>query len=246
MEGVQTNPPLNLALLGYGKMGKAVAQLAPARGFEVRRILDIESNPEGVGLTPSNFQGIDVCIDFTTPDAVLENIRQVADLGCNLVVGTTGWHNRFSEVRAIVDRTGIGMVYGANFSVGAQLFFQAADAVAKVFSGFPMYEPYITEAHHRFKKDAPSGTAVELKRRIQPALNGREVPVASIRGGYIPGTHELGFDSEGDTVILRHTARGRQGFAEGALLAARWVMGKKGMFTFSDLFASNGGKEEGR
>ena len=230
---------LNLALLGYGKMGKAVAQLAPARGFEVRRILDIESNPEGVGLTPSNFQGIDVCIDFTTPDAVLQNIRQVADLGCNLVVGTTGWHNRVSEVRAIVDRTGIGMVYGANFSVGAQLFFQAAEAVAKVFSGFPMYEPYITEAHHRFKKDAPSGTAVELKRRIQPAFSGREVPVASIRGGYIPGTHELGFDSEADTIILRHTARGRQGFAEGALLAARWVMGKKGMFAFSELFGKD-------
>ncbi|HXJ94937.1 MAG TPA: 4-hydroxy-tetrahydrodipicolinate reductase [Terriglobia bacterium] len=238
MVGTDSNPPLNLALLGYGKMGKAVAQLAPARGFEVRRILDIDSNPDGAGLTPANFEGVDVCIDFTTPDAAFENIRRVADLGCNLVVGTTGWHSRVGDVREIVDRAGIGMVYGGNFSVGAQLFFQAAEAVARVFSGFPMYEPYITEAHHRFKKDAPSGTAVELKRRTQPLLGERDVMVSSIRGGYIPGTHELGFDSEADTVILRHTARGRQGFAEGALLAARWVVGKKGLFGFSDLFGS--------
>jgi 4-hydroxy-tetrahydrodipicolinate reductase len=227
-------------------MGKTVSQLAPARGFEVRRILDIDSNADCAGLTPANLEGVDVCVDFTTPDAAFENIRRVAELGCNLVVGTTGWHNRLDEVREIVERAGIGMVYGANFSVGAQLFFQAAEAVAKVFSGFPMYEPYITEAHHRFKKDAPSGTAVELKRRVQPMLGDRDVPVASIRGGYIPGIHELGFDSEADTVVLRHTARGRQGFAEGALLAARWVMGKKGLFTFADLFASNGAKEEGR
>ena len=236
MAAADSNPPLSLALLGYGKMGKAVAQLAPSRGFEVRRILDIESNPDGTGITSANFQGIDVCIDFTTPDAAFENIRRVADLGCNLVVGTTGWHDRLGEVREIVERAGIGMVYGPNFSVGAQLFFRASEAIAKVFSSFPMYEPYITESHHRFKKDAPSGTALELKRRIQPSLSGREIPVGSIRAGYIPGIHELGFDSEADTVILRHTARGRQGFAEGALYAARWVMGKKGLFAFSDLF----------
>jgi 4-hydroxy-tetrahydrodipicolinate reductase len=244
MADADPNPPLSLALLGYGKMGSAVAQLAPARGFEVRRILDIESNPEGVGLTAANFQGIDVCVDFTEPGVVLENIRRVAELQCNMVVGTTGWTGHLEEVRTMVERAGIGLVYGANFSVGAQLFFRAADAMAKVFRGFPMYEPYVTEAHHRFKKDAPSGTAAELKRRIQPALDEHDIAVASIRAGYIPGTHELGFDSEADTVILRHTARGRQGFAEGALFAARWVMGKKGMFTFSDLFASNGGKEE--
>jgi 4-hydroxy-tetrahydrodipicolinate reductase len=238
------NPPLKLALLGYGKMGKAVAQLAPARGFEVRLVIDEDSNRDGAGLMPPQFTGVDVCIEFTTPSAVLDNIRRVASLGCNLVVGTTGWTGHVDEVRGIVERSGIGLVFGTNFSIGAQLFFQAAEAVTTAFSRFPMYEPYITEAHHRFKKDAPSGTALELRRRIEPALGGREVPVASVRGGYIPGTHELGFDSEADTVILRHTARGRQGFAEGALFAARWVVGRKGMFTFSDLFASNGGKEK--
>jgi 4-hydroxy-tetrahydrodipicolinate reductase len=244
MPTTDASPPLSLALLGYGKMGKAVAQLAPTRGFEVRRILSSESNTGGAGLTSGNFHGIDVCIDFTAPGVAVENIRRVSELGCNLVVGTTGWHDRISEVCALVERAEIGLVYGANFSVGAQLFFQAADAITKVFSGFPMYEPYIMEAHHRFKKDTPSGTAIELKRRIQPALDGREVPVASVRAGYVPGTHELGFDSEADTIALRHTARGRQGFAEGALLAARWVMGKKGMFAFTELFASNGVKEQ--
>ncbi|HUI43768.1 MAG TPA: dihydrodipicolinate reductase C-terminal domain-containing protein [Terriglobia bacterium] len=238
-----SNPRLNLALLGHGKMGQAVEQLAPARGFEVRLILDEESNRDSAGLVPGNFDGIDVCLEFTTPGVVLDNIRSVAALGCNLVVGTTGWTGQIDDVRDIVTRAGIGMVYAPNFSIGAQLFFQAAEAAARLFGRFPMYEPYITETHHRFKNDAPSGTALELKRRIQPALEGREVAMGSVRAGYVPGTHELGFDSEADTVIVRHTARGRQGFAEGALYAARWVVGKKGLYAFADLFASGGGKE---
>lgn len=238
-----SNPLLNLALLGHGKMGRAVEQLAPARGFEVRLVLDEESNRDGAGLVPGNFNSIDVCVEFTTPGVVLDNIRGVAALGCNLVVGTTGWTGKIDEVRDIVTRAGIGMVYAANFSIGAQLFFQAAEMTARLFGRFPMYEPYITETHHRFKKDAPSGTALELKRRIQPALEGREVAMGSVRAGYVPGTHELGFDSEADTVIVRHTARGRQGFAEGALYAARWVVGKKGLYAFADLFALGGGKE---
>ncbi|HEY6291177.1 MAG TPA: 4-hydroxy-tetrahydrodipicolinate reductase [Terriglobia bacterium] len=244
MDGANPNTPFNLALLGYGRMGKAVAQIAQARGFEVRLVLTTGSNRNGNGFTTANFRSIDVAIDFTTPDAVLDNIRGVAALGCNLVVGTTGWSEHRDQVRDLVQSAGIGLVYGSNFSVGAQLFFRAAEAAARVFAGFPMYEPYIIETHHRFKKDAPSGTALELKRRVQPAFGEREIAVGSIRTGHVPGTHELGFDSEADTVILRHTARGRQGFAEGALYAARWVIGKKGLFTFADLFASNGGKEE--
>jgi len=156
----------------------------------------------------------------------------------NLVVGTTGWFQHLDEVRAIVERTGIGMVYAANFSIGAQLFFRAAEQISQVFAGFPMYEPYITETHHRFKKDAPSGTALEVKRQIQSRFGSREIPVASVRAGYIPGTHELGFDSEADTIVLRHTARGRQGFAEGALFAARWVVGRKGLFSFAEVLES--------
>lgn len=226
---------LNLALLGHGKMGSAVARIAPERGFDLRLILTIESNPDGVAITEENFRGIDVAIDFTQPDVVVENIRRVAGLGVSLVVGTTGWNDRFAEVEKIVAESGIGLVHAANFSIGVQLFYRLAREAAKIFAPYPMYEPYIVEAHHKFKKDAPSGTALELKRRVEPGLPGREIPTSSVRGGYIPGTHELGMDSEADTVLVRHSARSRQGFAEGALYAARWVAGKKGMFAFDEI-----------
>jgi 4-hydroxy-tetrahydrodipicolinate reductase len=181
--------PLNLAILGYGKMGKVLAQLAPQRGFQVRLVLDIDANAGGAGITRENFQGIDVCAEFTTPDAVFENIRRVAALGVNLVVGTTGWHGRREEVRKIIEDSGVGMVYAANFSIGVNLFYRLARAAAEIFSAFPMYDPYLTEAHHKMKKDAPSGTALEIKRQIQPSFREREIPVASVRAGYIPGTH---------------------------------------------------------
>lgn len=235
MPDVPNSQTLTLALLGHGKMGKAVESLAPQRGFEVKLVLDEFSNRNYEAITAANFNGIDVCIDFTTPESAVENVRRVAALGCNLVVGTTGWHERVDQVRQIIDHAGVGMVYGANFSIGVQLFYRAAQAVSQVFKAYPAYEPYITEAHHRFKKDAPSGTAIELKRQVQPCLALRDLPVSSVRAGYIPGVHELGFDSEADTVILRHTARGRQGFAEGALFAARRVMAKKGLFNFAEI-----------
>jgi 4-hydroxy-tetrahydrodipicolinate reductase len=216
-------------------MGKTLAALAPQRGFEVRLAMDVDVNAQGQGITSGNFQGIDVCIDFTTPEAVVENIRRVAALGVNLVVGTTGWHNRLEEVRRIIESAGVGMVWAANFSIGVNLFYRLARAAAEIFAPFAMYDPYLTEAHHKFKKDAPSGTALEIERQIQSQFRGREIPVTSVRAGYIPGTHELGFDSEADTIILRHTARGRQGFAEGALIAAHWVVGRKGLFSFGDV-----------
>jgi 4-hydroxy-tetrahydrodipicolinate reductase len=220
-------------------MGKTIAALAPQRGFNVRLALDIDANQGAQGITPESFQGIDVCIEFTTPDAVVENIRRVAALGVNLVVGTTGWDDRLEEVRKIIESAGVGMVYAANFSIGVNLFHRLARAAAEIFSKFPMYDPYLIEAHHKFKKDAPSGTALEIKRQIQPEFKGREVPVTSMRAGYFPGTHELAFDSEADTIVVRHTARGRQGFAEGALHAARWVVGKKGSFSFADVLESS-------
>jgi 4-hydroxy-tetrahydrodipicolinate reductase len=233
----------NLALLGYGKMGKTIAALAPLRGFDLRLVMDVDVNAQAQGITPENFQGTDVCIDFTTPDAVVENIRRVAALGVNLVVGTTGWHHRLEEVRKIIESAGVGMVYAANFSIGVNLFYRLARAAAEIFCAFPMYDPYLTETHHKFKKDAPSGTALETKRQIQSQFGGRDIPVASVRAGYFPGTHELGFDSEADTIVLRHTARGRQGFAEGALLAARWVVGKKGLFSFTDVLQTEAGDD---
>src|SRR6266567_5080162 len=144
-------------------MGRTIAQIAPQRGFQVRLVMDIDANPHAQGITREKFEGIDVCVDFTTSDAVVENLRRVAEVGCNLVVGTTGWTERVEEVRAIVEKSGMGMVYAANFSIGVNLFYRAAQATAEIFARFPMYEPYITEAHHLTKKDAPSGTAKEME-----------------------------------------------------------------------------------
>jgi 4-hydroxy-tetrahydrodipicolinate reductase len=235
---------INLALLGYGKMGQALAQLAPPRGFDVRLVMDVDANAQGQGITREKFRGIDVAVDFTTPDAVVENIHRVAELGVNLVVGTTGWHRQQAEVRKVIEQADVGMVYAANFSIGVNLFYRLARAAAEIFAPFPMYDPFLTEAHHKMKKDAPSGTALEIARQIQSCFAGRDIPVASVRAGYIPGVHELGFDSEADTVVLRHTARGRQGFAEGALYAARWVVGKKGFYSFAEVLES-GTKDQG-
>ena len=232
---------INLALLGYGKMGKTLAQLAPLRGFEVRLVMDIDVNAQSRGITREKFKGIDVCVDFTTPDAVVENVHRVAALGVNVVVGTTGWQKHQAEVRKVIEQAGVGMVYAANFSIGVNLFYRLARAAAEIFAPFPMYDPFIVESHHKMKKDAPSGTAHEISRQIQPYLVDRDIPVSSVRAGYIPGTHELGFDSEADTIVLRHTARGRQGFAEGALYAARWVVGKKGFYSFSEVLELGAG-----
>lgn len=232
---------INLALLGYGKMGKTLAQLAPQRDFEVRLVMDIDVNAQSLGITREKFHGIDVCIDFTTPEAVVENVHRLAALGVNVVIGTTGWQKHLAEIRKVVEHAGIGMVHAANFSIGVNLFYRLARAAAEIFAPFPMYDPFITESHHKMKKDAPSGTALEIARQIQPYLVDRDIPVASVRAGYIPGTHELGFDSEADTVILRHTARGRQGYAEGALYAARWIVGKKGFYSFAEVLELGAG-----
>lgn len=232
---------INLALLGYGKMGKTLAQLAPQRGFEVRLVMDIDANAQSRGITREKFKGIDVCIDFTMPEAVVDNVHRVAALGVNLVVGTTGWHKHQAEIRKVIEQAGVGMVYGANFSIGVNLFYRLARAAAEIFAPFPMYDPFLTESHHKMKKDAPSGTALEISRQIQPYFVDRDIPVASVRAGYIPGTHELGFDSEADSVVLRHTARGREGFAEGALLAAKWVVGKKGFYSFAEVLELEAG-----
>jgi 4-hydroxy-tetrahydrodipicolinate reductase len=232
---------INLALLGYGKMGKTLAQLAPQRGFEVSLVMDIDVNDQSRGITREKFKGVDVCVDFTTPQAVVENVHRVAALGVNVVVGTTGWQKHLPEIRKVIEQAGVGMVYAANFSIGVNLFYKLARAAAEIFAPFPMFDPFLTEAHHKMKKDAPSGTAHEISRQIQPYLVDRDIPVASVRAGYFPGMHELGFDSEADTVILRHTARGRQGFAEGALYAARWVVGKKGFYSFSEVLELGAG-----
>jgi 4-hydroxy-tetrahydrodipicolinate reductase len=225
---------MKIALLGYGKMGKLIEAIALREGWEVGPKLDIDNNTCGCGITAAVMQGVDVAIDFSQPDAVLPNVEAAARAGVNLVVGTTGWADERSRVERLVLESGIGLVHAANFSLGMNLFFEIVAHAAQIVSKIPQYDPYLAEEHHRAKQDAPSGTAINLLELMKPYY--ANPGVASIRAGFIPGNHVVGFDSEADTIILEHRARSRQGFAEGAILAARWVAGKKGFYDFRDVF----------
>lgn len=226
---------MKIALLGYGKMGKLLEELAPGCGLEVVRRLDVDNNVGGAGITAENFGGVEVALDFSTPEAAAENIPRVAALGVNLVVGTTGWQGRMAEMRAAVERHGTGLVYGSNFSIGVNIFFRVAQAAARLLQDQPGYDPWIHEIHHRMKLDAPSGTALKLRSVVAAEYGGREINVASNRAGTLPGTHTVGFDSEADTITLTHEARSRKGFALGALRAAQWIRGRKGFYEFPEV-----------
>lgn len=227
---------MKIALLGYGKMGKLVETIALREGWEVGPKLDINDNEQGRGITPESMAGVDVAIEFSQPEAVLANIEAVARAGVNMVVGTTGWADQRSKVEKIVNKSGIGFVYGANFSVGMNLFFEIVSHAARVVGRIPQYDTYLHEEHHSAKKDAPSGTALSLLDVIRPHLNNPNPSVTCVRAGRIPGTHIIGFDSEADSILLEHRARSRQGFAEGAILAARWIAGEKGFYDFRQVF----------
>src|SRR5690349_21013515 len=224
---------MKIALLGYGKMGQMVEAAATRRGVEVACVIDPLAGTRG------RFEDADVCIDFSEPAAVVGNVERVAAAGLAMVVGTTGWYDRMDEVRRVVDEKQIGFVYGSNFSVGVNLMFKIARYSARLFSRFASHEPFITEAHHQFKKDAPSGTAIFLRREVEAEYN-RDVPTASLRAGFVPGTHTVGFDSEADTLAITHTARSRAGFAEGAIIAARWIAGRRGFYEFSEIIEQLG------
>ena len=219
---------MKIALIGYGKMGQMVEQAALREGIEVVAVLDPVAGSRG------ELKDADVCIAFTEPNAAIDNIKAAGDARIAMVVGTTGWYDRLDEARALVEASGIGFVYGSNFSVGVNLMFKIAGYAAGLFSHFPSHDPFIEEAHHKFKKDAPSGTALSLKKLVEAEYD-RDIPTSSTRAGYIPGRHSVGFDSEADTLTINHTARSRAGFAEGALLAARWIVFRKGFFEFSEI-----------
>lgn len=228
-----------LALIGYGRMGKLIDQLAPEHGFEVALRLDGANNADGAGITEEAFRnvgGIDVAVDFSVAGAVATNAERLAALGVPLVVGTTGWLEDLPRVREAVERhhaEGAGLLHGANFSIGVQVFYRLAEAAARLLSGETSYEAWLWEIHHSKKKDAPSGTLKEIRRVMEGAGWSRGIDVASNRAGAIPGTHQIGFDSEADTIVLEHRARSRAGFAHGALRAARWMIGRRGIHEFS-------------
>ena len=223
---------MNLLVLGKGKMGSTVIGLAQERGHHVEAHDEFD-NPRGSMLTPERLRHIDVIADFTWPDAVMENIGACARAGKNLLVGTTGWYQKLPEVRALVEKSGIGFLYGANFSIGVNSFFAAARAAAPAlkqgFSG------QIKEIHHIHKKDAPSGTAVQLLGVVESA-SGIKLPVESVREGEVVGVHELLLEAPGEVILLKHSAKSRRAFADGAVRGAEWLQGKHGFFDFKEIF----------
>ncbi|HKN59903.1 MAG TPA: dihydrodipicolinate reductase C-terminal domain-containing protein, partial [Candidatus Acidoferrales bacterium] len=186
-------------------------------------------------LTRQNFRGIDAAIEFSTPAAAPENIGRLASLGVNVVTGTTGWSKEMERVRAAVELCGTGLVWSPNFSVGIHIFSQLVSEAARLMASQRDYGAWAWEIHHSAKKDAPSGTLLALVEKMKAAGYAAPIDKSSSRAGAQPGTHEIGFDSTADTITLRHTARSREGFAHGALRAARWVIGKKGFFEFREI-----------
>jgi 4-hydroxy-tetrahydrodipicolinate reductase len=228
-----TDRVLNVLVLGRGKTGSMVIEVAQERGHRVHSV-DEADNTDAVWLTPEKLRDFDVAIDFTTPHAVLPNIEACLRAGKAMVVGTTGWYGEMERVRAAVEKAGTGFVFGANFSYGVNLFFQivraAAPALAHGYSG------HITERHHIHKKDAPSGTAIAMQRVLEQA-SGVRLGITSEREGEVPGVHTLELNSAGDRMVLTHEVESRRTFAEGAVLAAEWIAGKTGFYDFKDIFS---------
>jgi len=231
---------MGLAIVGYGKMGRLIEQLAPEYGFEVRAKFTRENNSDDAGINRDSLDGVDAAVEFTTPDCAPDNLRRLAALGINTVSGTTGWFEHLPAVREAILSAGTGLVYSANFSVGVNVFLQIVARAAAFFAKYPEYEAWGWEIHHSAKKDAPSGTLKKLAEEIRGAGYDRALTLTANRAGAHYGTHEIGFDSAADTITLRHTARSRDGFARGALRAARWVAGKKGVFEFREILGELG------
>jgi 4-hydroxy-tetrahydrodipicolinate reductase len=226
---------MNLAIVGYGKMGRLIEQLAPEYGFAVKLRLDVDNNSKYEGMTKENFSGIDAAVEFSTPGAALENIERLSQLGVSAVIGTTGWFTEMARAKDAVLRGGTGLVWSPNFSVGVDIFLKLVAEAAKEMARQPEYGAWAWEIHHATKKDAPSGTLLAAVERMKQSGYARNIDISSSRAGTVPGTHEVGFDSGADTITIRHTARSREGFARGALRAARWVAGKKGFFDFREI-----------
>jgi 4-hydroxy-tetrahydrodipicolinate reductase len=224
---------MNLLILGCGKTGSLVAQVARERGHGVKSMGATE-NREATALTEEELRTIDAVIDFTAPKAVLGNIEACVQAGKNMVVGTTGWYGELERVRRLVEKSGTAFLYAANFSVGINLLFEAARTAAGILQHHH-YVGQIFERHHVEKKDAPSGTAVTLQKIIRET-SGKELEITSFREGDVVGMHEVVLDSPNDTIYLCHDSKSRRAFAEGAVRAGEWLAGKKGFFDFKDVW----------
>lgn len=220
---------MKIALIGYGKMGKLVHSLATARNHSIVCTIDSKNN-----LTNTSVAEADICIDFSSPLCVLENVKTLSLLGKSIVMGTTGWEEHFETIKTHVNNSQIGFLYAPNFSLGIALFLNLLEKAAHIMLPFKQYEAAGIEMHHSQKLDNPSGTAKAIEEKFR--LHYPSFPIfSSVRVGNMPGTHSVIFDSCVDTITLTHTARNREGFAEGAIIAAEWLQGKRGMFTLDNV-----------
>lgn len=221
-------------------MGKLIAQLAPEYDFDVALTLNSQTNANGNGISKAAFAQIDVAIEFSTPEAAPVNLRRLAEVGVPSVAGTTGWFTHLEDVRRAVSAADTGLVWSPNFSVGVAVFRKLVGIAAQLLRDETSYGAWAWEIHHDTKKDAPSGTLLQLTKTMEESGFSRTIDIASNRAGKHPGTHEIGFDSAADTITLRHVARNREGFARGVLKAAQWIQDRKGVFTFDEvLFGSD-------
>ena len=220
---------MRLLLVGYGKMGRLVEELAVARRHEIVGRIDVGNE---------SWAPADVAIDFSTADALAGNFSRYVERRLPVVIGTTGWSDRLAEYRAQAAAANIGVVAAANFSIGVNLFEMLTAEAARLLQAHPQYGAWIHEAHHAAKRDAPSGTALLLRDAMVDAGFSRGIDMSSTRAGMIPGTHTIGFDSASDTIVLTHTARDRRGFASGAIAAAEWLQGRVGWFSMRDVLAN--------
>ena len=225
---------MRLALIGYGAMGQLIGQLAKTANDEIGDTFTSKEAQLSIEEMSKRLSGHDVAVDFSHGPAVMRNVEACARAGVPLVEGTTGWKDSEAEVRSTVEQNDGTLVYGANFSIGVNVFYRIVERASELFASLDQYEAFIEEQHHSRKKDAPSGTAVNIKKLMEQRGKGPKT-IASTRAGDIPGTHRVGFDAAADQITLTHMARSREGFAAGALLAARWIKGRKGVYEFSEV-----------
>jgi 4-hydroxy-tetrahydrodipicolinate reductase len=223
-----------IAIVGDGKMGRAVVDLARERGYTITKTLGARENADGRAITRDSLGDTDVVIEFTEPAAAASNILAAVRAGYPVVTGTTGWSAELDRISREVAATDGALVHAPNFSIGVNLFLAIAAAAGRLMRAAPEFDAAIVETHHAAKKDAPSGTAIALERSVAAGLR-RGVPITSVRTGHVPGTHELSFDGAFEQIRLTHTARDRRVFADGALRAAAWVVGRHGVFTMRDV-----------
>ncbi len=223
-----------IAVIGDGKMGRAIAEMVQARGWHLTAMLDQEHNRDGAGITRRALGDPDVAIEFTEPASAISNIMACVHEGVPVVVGTTGWYESLPAVVATANEEGASLLWAPNFSIGVNLFIELAREAAEIMAHSSDFSAAMVETHHSAKKDAPSGTALAITRAMESAL-GKPLPVTSIRTGSVPGTHELIFDGQYEQITMKHEARDRRVFADGALRAAQWLIGKKGVFTMRDV-----------